>query len=401
MKKILILSIVLTLNIHAQNLSQILESLQTSSKYKSLKKMSDADIAQNELFATYKAPSIGASISEADAIPRDAKDGVEYSFGISQEIRSPFSSNQRDEAVIQTTNAIKQETKHALHIFQLDVISAYYNSCVSKQMQEKSLVLYTEQSQRYKQFKKAYELGEISKKDLLFNKLDLVKLQQNVSLYERSYLAAFSLLQEKIDSLEINSLSCEDLIEPSSSVVLHAIEENGELKALEYKKNAANSFYKVHDAAINAVEYELLYEKELETRRYTFGLKIPLGNFGGEKEKLKAQKYALSSSLAHEKEYVKAQIQNYSKVSVKKLKVLHEQYEVLKNEVLPLNEELTSLSKSALLEGEGNILEYLDATRSYALNALEMLEIKKTYYTELFTLYKIADIEYGEKICKN
>ncbi|MEA2091618.1 MAG: TolC family protein, partial [Campylobacterota bacterium] len=66
--------------------------------------------------------------------------------------------------------------------------------------------------------------------------------------------------------------------------------------------------------------------------------------------------------------------------------------------ILPLSLELKELSESALYEGEGTIMEYLDASRSYSENLLEMLEIKKNYYYELFELYKKADLDLGEKL---
>ena len=148
MKRILILSIFITLHLNAQNLEQILESLETSNKYKSIMQKSSSDIASNELFGTNEAVSLGASVSQADSIAAGDKDGVEYSLGLSQDILNPFSSSSRDRAVNEETNAINQETTHTLHILELDVVSAYHNACVSKEMQEKSLHLYKEQSQR-------------------------------------------------------------------------------------------------------------------------------------------------------------------------------------------------------------------------------------------------------------
>ena len=401
MKNILLISILLTLHVSAQNLEQILESLATTNKYKSIIQKSNSDIAVGELYGTNESASLGASVSHADSIAAGEEDGIEYSIGISQDIVNPFSASSLNKGVREGTNAIKQETKHTLHIIELDVVLAYHNACVSKEMQEKSLSLYKEQSQRYAQFEKAYELGEVSKKDLLFNKLDLTKLHQNVSAYEREYLAELTALQVLVDNININNISCKDLFEPTKQIVLKPIEENGEIQALEYKKNSANALYRVHDSAISSIGYELVYEKELDTKRYTFGISIPLDGLSAQKEKLKADQFALASSYTYEKDSLQSQIENYSKLSVKKLGVLHDEFRLLEREILPLNEELISLSKSALLEGEGDVMEYLDSTRSYALNAIEMLEIKKLYYDELFELYKIADIEYGEKICKN
>jgi len=397
MKKILFLSIFISLNLYAQNLAQILESLQSSSKVKSIVEKSKADVAQNEQFSTYEAASLSASISHADSIPLEGEDGTEYSVAISQDLHHPFSSSLKDKTVNENTKAIKQETKHDLHILELDVVSAYHSSCVSQEMQEKALFLYTQEKERFLQIQKAYELGEIAKKDLLFNKLDLVKLQQNISSYKRSYLLELSSLQLLIDNLKIQDLHCTDLFQPKKVIVLNSLDDHGELKVMEYKKNSARAMYGIHDSLISSFSYEFGYERELDTKRYTFGLSIPLDGMSSLKEKSKAEQLALSTSYLHEKDSLRREIQDYSYSAVEKIEVLYDEYTLIKNEILPLNKELLSLSKMALLEGEGSLMEYLDSTRSYSLNVLEMLEIKKIYYVELFELYKIADLEYGEE----
>ena len=399
MKTILFLSIFGVLSLSANNLSQIIQAVKTSSTSKAILEKLKSDIAQSELSQTNDAPSLSASVSQADSISSDAKDGLEYAVGISQDISHPFSRSLQDKSVQENIKALKQEAKHKLHILELEVISAYHSACISKDMREKSLYLYEEQGKRYAQIKKAYELGEISKKDLLFNKLDLSKLQKNINAYKRSYLSEFSSLQERIENLQIDTLDCDDLVLPRKHIVLNAIDEHGELKVLQYQKNATQVLSQVYDSAITSLGYELGYEKELETRRYTFGVNIPLGSLSSQKEKLKAEQLALSTSYKHEKEAKKSQIQNYSNNAVSHLELLFNELELLEYEILPLSKELLSLSKLALLEDEGDIMEYIDASRSYSLNLIEMLETKKTYYYELFELYKVADLELGEKAC--
>ena len=396
MKKILLIGIAILTQLHAQNLSQILESLESSHKVQAILKKSESEIAQSNFYDTYEAPSFGMSVSHADSIASDGEDGLEYSFGISQEISEPFSSS-KAEVVSQNNKAIRQVTKHELHLHRLDIVLSYHTACVSQEMQDKSSLLYEKQKKRYVKVKKAYELGEISKKDLLFNKLDLAKLQQNINLYKREYLEDFSSLQELLDTMQLDTLSCNDLVIPHKSVKLNSLEKHGEIKVLKYKKNASLAEYNVNSASVTAIGYELLYEKELDTKRYTLGLSIPLGGLSGQKEQLKVQQFALNSSYTYEQDSMKVEIQNYSKLAIAKLEVLYDELQMLNEEILPLNEELVTLAKLALLEGEGDIMEYLDATRSYSLHLLEMLKIKKFYYKELFTLYKIADLDYGEK----
>ncbi len=393
MKFIIFLTLLISLNASAQNLAEILESLKVSNKTKAVLEKSKSQVAKNELFATYQAPSLGASLSHA----KDSIDeGLEYSVGISQDIIHPFSASSTDKGVDEFSKAIKQETKHELHLLTIDVISKYHSSCISKEIQDKAALLYQEQSKRFSQIQKAYELGEISKKDLLFNKLDLVKLHKSINTYKRTYWSELALLQENVDNLFIKELDCSDLLPPTRHVQLRPLHEHGELKAIAYKKNSSDAFYRVYDASVSSLGLEFLYEKELDTRRYTVGLSIPISGLSSQKEKLKTEQLAMSSSYAYEQASMEAKIQSSSKASVSKLETIYDEFTLLQDEILPLNEDLVKLSKSALAEGESDIMEYLDATRSYSLNLLEMLDMKKTYYYELFELYKTADLEFGE-----
>lgn len=394
MKYIFVLTIVFSLHLSAYNLQEIRESLKSNSKTKSLELNRDSLISESSLINTYSAPVLGASLSHAkDPI----NSGLEYSVGVSQDIITPFASSSKSSAVEQSVLAIKQETKHQLHIIELDVSSKYYAACSSKEMQEQAGYLFEEQSKRYKQLKYAYELGEISKKDLLFNRLNLAKLRQNISRYKLVYLDDLLTLQESVDSLKIESVSCNDLIEPQLVLHVRDINEHGELKTLEYKRSASKALYNMHDSMVQNIGYELLFEQELETKRYTAGISIPLGGISGERELLKAQELSMSSSYEFEKESMKHEIKNSTKKLTSKLELMFNELSILKDEILPLNRDLLHLSKSALQEGEGTIMEYIDASRSYSENLLGMLELKKTYYYELFELYKIADMEYGEE----
>lgn len=393
MKYVIFSILIMSINLNAQNLAQILEALKVSNKTKAILEKTKSQIAQNELYATNEAPSLGATLSHAK---ESVEKGSEYSLGFSQKLTHPFAASQKERGVAQLSKAIEQETKHELHLLTLDVASKYHNSCVSKEMRDKAIFLYEEQSKRVTQIQKAYELGEISKKDLLFNKLDLAKLHQSVNNYKRVYLSELAGLQERVDTLAINDIECGDLLAPIRHVELKPLLEHDELKSIEYKMHASKAFYGVHDSSFSSLGYELLYEKELNTQRYTAGLSIPLDGLSSQKEKFRAEQLSMSSSYAFEKASLESEIQNSSNAFVSKLEALYDELVLLKDEIVPLNEELASLSKKAFDEGEGSIMEYLDATRSYSLNLLGMLEVKKTYYNELFELYKRADLDFGE-----
>ena len=393
MKLRLFLVLFISVYASAYNLQEITDSLKSNSKTKSVNLKRDADIAQNSLLNSYDAPVLGASLSHAEELDDN---GLEYSIGISQDISTPFSFSSKNKATQQSAKAITQEAKHALHLIELDVSSKYYAACTSREMQNRSVQLFKEQGLRYKQLERAYELGEISKKDLLFNKLDLTNLRQSINRYQLVYLEDFSTLQESVDNLTIDEISCNDILAPNENVELKDIHEHGELKTLEYKKSASKALYKTYDSLIQSVGYELLYEEELYTKRYTVGLSIPLGGMSSKQEILRVGELSMSSSYESEKEAMKNKILSSSKKLKSKLELIYNELSILQNEILPLNKELLRLSKSALKEGEGTVMEYIDASRSYSENMLGMLELKKTYYYELFELYKIADMEYGE-----
>lgn len=393
MKIVLLVVLVFSINSNAQNLKEILESLNKSSKIGAIEAKRDADIAQSALISTYNSPSIGASLSHAKETNRD---GLEYSFGVTQEIDSPFTSNDKNLASSFSSKALSQEAKHQLHLMRLDVSSSYYSACVAKELELASTELYTQENKRIAQSKRAYEVGEVSRKELLFNELELAKLYRKVQTYKRVYTDEFMSLQEQLDTLELETLSCSDLNAPNKDIVLKDIETNAELQALTYKIGASKALYGVNNSLLNSISYELLYEKELDTKRYTFGLSIPIGSFTDKQELLQKQALLEKTSYQFEHEFAKNKIQKASEGLLLKVETLYDEYELLKERILPLSEELLALSKAAHAEGEGTIMEYLDASRSYNENRLEMLELKKTYYYELFELYKVADMDYGE-----
>ncbi|MEA2091678.1 MAG: TolC family protein, partial [Campylobacterota bacterium] len=286
MKLKLFLVLFITLNVYAQNLSEILDSLYAGKKIRSIKERAYSDIVKNELSVSQDAPELGLSLSHAEEA---REDGVEYSLGISQNLSHPFSSSSRDRATESLTKVIKQNSKYEMHLLSLEVASRYYASCISKEIRDGAKRLFKEQSSRFEQLQRAYDLGEISKKSLLFNKLDLAKLNQKVSTHKRSYLVELSHLQELLDNLTLDELSCNDLVNISRNIELNNIDEHGEIKAITYQQTSAQAFYDVYSSSFKSVGYELLYEKELDKTRYTFGLSIPIGALTSQTQKQQAE----------------------------------------------------------------------------------------------------------------
>ena len=390
----------LSLSLNAKDLSEILDSLNSSKKIKSLKESSSLEIAQSELISTYEAPQIELGTAHVDL--KDGSDkGEEYSLGLSQHISHPFSSSAKSTAVSMSHKAIKQSLKHDIHVLNLDVSSKYHSACVAKEMKNSSESLYLEQSRRILKIRKAYELGEISKKEFLFYKLDLAKLQQSISSYKRKYLVELSTLQESVDSLQIDEVSCDDMQIPIRDFELRDINQHGEIQKISYELGASNAMYNVYDSTFKSLGYSLAYENELDAKRYGFSISMPLSFLTSKKEKERLQYLHESSLLNSQKDLLISEIKLTTKSSQLKLETLYDELSMLKGEILPLSLELYKLSISAQESGEGSMMESIDAARSYKENLLDMLEVKKSYYYEFFELHKIADLELGKNNEKN
>lgn len=389
--KILFLFLV-PLGLYAQNLSEILEAFRHSERARSINETLLGEKAKNSAVSAYGAPMIGAGLSRARS---DTQEGMEHSFSLSQNILYPFSAASKARAQKDLDAAAQNEAEYALGSLELDIGAQYHLACTAFEINEKAQMLYAEQAKRYDKLNRAYEVGEISKKELLMHKLDMLKFRQKTSLYQRAYLEELSFLQES-SGVPITALSCDDLVTPAAFVGLKSFEEHTALKALEYKKNSANALFTLEDSFFTSLNYELSYEKEIDLSRYKFAVSLPLGFLTSQKESLKAEQLHRYSAYDARKEYLRQNLKNSSASASLKIKTLYEQLELMQDEILPLNEELFELSKLSLDEGEGNIMEYLDAVRSYRLSLIDLSEIKREYYRELFILYKNNDMKFGD-----
>jgi outer membrane protein TolC len=392
MKKINILVLVLCMNIYGEDLSELLSILDQSKKVQSLKQNLDAQMVQNQLFSSYDAPNLNMSASHTK---EQADDGLEYSLGMSQTLYQPFSSD-KQRGVEFLNGSLQEQSLYELKQLSFDLISSYHSACISKEISQSAQEIYNEQDARFAKLELSFAYGEISRKDLLFNKLDLAKLKQSVSVYKRDYLSQLSFLQELIGDVDLLSLSCDDLYEIKKDITIKESSNHSIIKQLSYEEKASESFYELYDSNIQSLEYSLSYDKELSAKRYTFGVSIPLSFLGSQNELQKKEYLYQKSSIANQKAHIELVIDSQIKTIKNKLDTLFHEYTLLNEEILPISYELKQLTKAALDEGEISVMEYLDATRSYTQNILEMLEMKREYYNELFEFSKKADLDLGE-----
>lgn len=384
----------LSVHLHGANLAEILIKLEDSKRYQAIEHEADADIFQSDASVSYIAPEISLGVSHAkDPLQSD----VGYSVALSQNIMQPFSAGSKRSANEYAKRSISQEAKHKKHLLRLDVAYKYHKSCLYQSMKEEMQRLYEEEKSGFARLQKSYEAGEISKKELLFFELELVKLHQEQISLESASASAYSLLKESVALAEAEVLACDDLVELKDEMNFGALDEHSEVLRIEYDIRSAAASYESAQAAIESLSYEIYHSKELDTTVSGLSVSIPIIPLTSKNSFEAQSKRSRVMQLHAQKELLRHQIIKQEQKRLAQIKGLYGSIEITQKEVIPLAQKLMEISKRALQEGEASIIEHLDATRSYKRAKLELLGLQESYYYELFELYKEADIELGEE----
>jgi len=374
-KNILLALTLVWINAAAFTLQEILELQKNDNKTKSTLAYKDAMQAQNEQSSSYDAPWITGGVAYSK---EEQKQGGEFTLSFSK-------------------GSLELEQELRLSQRELDIAQKYYSACISKLTLLESQALEKKQQQKIKELENAYALGEISKKELLFTRLDYAKLSRETHNYKRVYIEEMALLEQSLSGIALDRVACSDLESPKPYKTPETKRHHRALKTLEYKKEAALKSHQLHDAFIPKMQYQLLYEHELSMERITLGVSIPLTQLTQTQELLKTEQLKKNAALSYELEALRSEMKKSLQNKERLLATLYDEYLSLKDEILPLSHELLELSEYAYKEGEGSLMEYLDSWRSYQEHSLELLKTQKSYYEELFALYKISDVNYGER----
>lgn len=394
MKTILLLCLFFSFDLLAQSLWEILQSTPQNNKVKALAYRQDAQSAQTQADLSYSAPSISLDLGSAKDI--FGEEGVEYALAFSQEIQTPFALEERIRAQRAMIRSLALSKEYENNSFVLDLALSYHLACVDKESFLLMQALVSEQKKAFDRLRTAFELGEISRKDLLFHQVEYLKLQEQERYFQRLYAGSLLDLQAQVQNMEIDTLTCSDMILPSEKNLKIKSQKHAKLEALGYERDAASSYYKLSDSFVQSLGYSLSYEKELDKKRYGVLVSIPLTSFTSKQEQRQAEYLHTQSAIQEELAGLSYELEQNAKSLHARLRSNYESYKTYQEQVIPLSKELQELSLVALFEGEGSVMESLDATRSHLSNTLGMLEKKRTYYQELFALYKITDRRLGE-----
>jgi hypothetical protein len=193
--KYLFLSLLVFVELSAYKLQEILTLQKQDNKTKSINALRDAKSAEYGMRSSYEAPRLGVWAAEAQ---EPMQRGLEFSLNITQTLAHPLAQSERENLTQRLQSVARQERDHALHLKELSIAANYYAACSANALEEEAMRLLEEQTKSVKRLEGAYELGEISKKELLFSKLELAKLHQNVRRYRSGALEDFSQLQKSV-----------------------------------------------------------------------------------------------------------------------------------------------------------------------------------------------------------
>ncbi len=335
------------------------------------------------------------SFNGANADPNNGDSAFEYGVGVSTIVDlanvrglNLASADLQNEATL----LLKQRE---LFAFGNGLRELYHQSCLDK---EKLLVLQSTLeafNRLYAKKEKAYKYQEISKKELLQLRLEKKLLEQKVRSQTREYeISREALLNlTAMPHVGESELVCRDLYPIVERVnmenkpfLLTALAFEKRMRSLDRKKERFRR-------GLEPIELSLGYDNEIDTKRIGAGFSVPLGFTSErneqsriyllhEKEMRKLRHHAWLLNQNSKLRKIEAQLQN----DYHRIEALRENIETYRKELMPLVEKSFQM-------GESSVIEYILARQKLLTISSELIETKKRYYSELFTLYTLIETE--------
>lgn len=393
--KTIVLLLFLLDQIYAFTLQEVLQSVRTTSKFQSLEYKQAALVASNKA----QMSSDPASLSFDFGYAKEAlgEDGLEYQLSLSQDLKYPLLERKKERYSAYTLEYYKAQNRLEQNLLLFEGAQTYHLACIDKERYEEFEKIVQNQKDIVAKLQKAFLLGEIAKRVLLFHQLQEHKLVKELEEYRHSYEQTLLVLEEQLENHTLETLACHDLYTIAPLEKSTEFDEHQEYKILHAQEKLTALDLDFAQSVIPQLSYTLGYEKELDKDRYGIILSIPLQFWGSQTQQQQVsflnQKRVLRNKVTSFAKSYKIREEKYRQT----LRNRYENYIRYEKEILPLSKELQELSLFALYEGEGSVLESLDALRTYQENLIEFLEIKKEYYTDLFMYYKSIGIYKEER----
>ncbi len=373
------------------NINQLLQNVQENHpSFKASKEAIEAQHLQHEAaFSTAPLSFLG---SLANATPADGDDTIEYSLGIEKEFRLGKQAYYTSQMGHYEHKAMEIAAKRRLLLLQNRLKQAYHTSCIEKE----SLTGYTkllEQFERiYAKKLKAFNYGEVSKKELLQLRLEKERLSEKIHALtanetkNRLYILALAQLDSNTEFF------CHDLlpIQPFSSSQEPYSLSNTMYNNLNLSTDNALKQYKGN---VNSMSVALHYDDEIDTQRIGVDISIPLMFTSKKYEKMRLSSLHEKQKLHYEKESLYLDKHAKSLALKTELATLYRQYKSINSRMQTYQHELIPLIEKSYRLNESSLIEYLLSYANFNTITEERNQIKKNYYNTLFELYSVLEIK--------
>ncbi|MEA3521538.1 MAG: hypothetical protein U9R50_01045 [Campylobacterota bacterium] len=315
--------------------------------------------------------------------------GLEYSFGVGKTYIMPHAAEIIESVVDKETKISLLQKEEALISDMYELLSFYHQACVQKE----TLSLYKQFTLQLEELhhknERAYELGEISKKDLVLWHLQQRRINLEFEQKKSERLYIFRTLQSKFGSkLKIKNLTCNDLYEFELPQKNRSSEELLEMKRLILSRDKHE--LKSDEHWFHEVGVELSYDNELDVERYNASFSLPL-EFS----------VTYHKSMAEMNQLKKLQDSNeITAFRVKKNKELQAAYIALAQAYSSYNKlegpisedaiELMDLTLTAYHSGESTAIEVI-TIQQYVMDILMQIQEQKVqFYSALFDYHTLS-----------
>ncbi|NOQ29578.1 MAG: hypothetical protein GQ570_00495 [Helicobacteraceae bacterium] len=360
---------------------------------KSINSFEKAFKAQNRALSASDAVVLNAE--GAHARPKYDKDGYEYTVGLEKNFLNPTYQNELLKSSNYESDAQILQLKHSFLALQNSVKLLYHINCLDRKSEKQYKKSFKSFKKLYVKKQKAYEYGEVSRKELLQLQIELLRLKSKYKYYKKEEQISRDALQAKLllNSFKNETSQCNDLY----PITKELSENNSQtsLQELSFQKKilSADSSYKQHDTFLNSVALSAAYQSEIDTKRVIVALSIPL-NFSGALN-TQSRLAALNKKSAYEEEAREFKLQRSAKIELlnKKLVQGFEATQAFSSMLDKYENELIPLIEKGYNLAEFSAIEYLLSKREFMELKKEQIQNYKNYYKTLFELYTTLEIK--------
>lgn len=326
------------------------------------------------------------------AVPYIGKSGTEYSVGMSKKVMLPGVLSQEQRIAQLSSDAYMLEKEIQMLSFENGLKNLYHQHCLDVQSYRSFKAGYLDFVKLYKKKQRAYAQQEISKMELiqieteknrLYAQLQALKIRQRVSQQKLQILAGIPKNTKVV-------FSCQDMYPVNDTI---SFKETFSLSKSAYDKRtlSAKERFDRYARSIDSIDTYAQYTDELDTKRYTIGISIPL-NFSSRRfEEERTAALYKSTALEYELKQKMQQKQSALTAMTSELKSHVMMINALQRNEYDYSKKLFPMVQKSFDLGEISAVEYLmNRQKLYQIKEAIYTE-KRAYYTTLFRLYTISE----------